>query len=623
MRIVCGSVLAVAANAAAFADFVDVTISESGTTQFEAGSSHGFILNNASGAVTLESSGGSVEADAVSFTNFNAVANANTTFSGGWWDFGVLAEDVAVTNFFAYPSSAGGRTTTLDNGAVVTNVGCVFLAGASGTDNTLELKGGSSMTVRKMVFGVAQGPQRSKCVVTNGASLHCLGMLTMSEGSARDNETKTTDNLLTVSGEGSSLVVDGTTYLGRDLGYNYNGGLGGSTLEVTDGASADFNGIVMCDAVVHGRLNHVVFSRGAKVNMKSFTCDYHWSSTAKPSSNLVEVLSGAVVTNTGALTMGYNDSNAKSHAGNSIVISNATLVTKAGTWGSSTGFLVAPDMTARLSGADAKLVFTSEPVFMFTEVSKGTFIVENHAIFNWPSGQPYFGMNGNLIGKKFIVRDGAKVTVPNGFKTCSSGHSGSNNVIVVERDGWLAGSGVIAIAGKNCTMEVVDGKVTLGYYLYVGHNGDSANNNGTNGLLRVAGTHPSIRPSWRSSVRNGSKIRIELPESGYDEGYANSTNAVVYVIANGEGFYFDASSSLELTGAEAMLEYHRAHNKKKSEYYLMGDGTPASYILSDEKMAEVQATLPDGMTLCRKTAGNREHLILSVKPKWGMSILFR
>jgi hypothetical protein len=79
---------------------------------------------------------------------------------------------------------------------------------------------------------------------------------------------------------------------------------------------------------------------------------------------------------------------------------------------------------------------------------------------------------------------------------------------------------------------------------------------------------------------------------------------------------------LELTGADAMLEYHRAH-KKKAEYYLLGDGTPASYILSDAKMAEVQATLPDGMTLSRKTAGNREHLILSVKPKWGMAIIFK
>ena len=85
---------------------------------------------------------------------------------------------------------------------------------------------------------------------------------------------------------------------------------------------------------------------------------------------------------------------------------------------------------------------------------------------------------------------------------------------------------------------------------------------------------------------------------------------------------FDASSSLELTGANAMLEYHRAH-KKKAEYYLMGDGTPASYILSDAKMAEVQATLPNEMTLYRKTAGNREHLILSVKPKFGMTMIFR
>ena len=619
-RIVSVFAAVVGIVATAMAD--DVTISTAGTRAFEAGGSYGTIRNEASGDVTLVSSGAAVEGAAIAVTNFDAVANAATTFSGGWWDFGVLSATEYPTNFFAYPSSASGRTTALDGGAVVTNVGCAFLAGASGTDNTLEIKGGSQMTVREMVFGKAQSAQRSKCTVSGGSKLHCLGRLSMSEGSARDHERNLTRNELVVHGEDSSLVVDGITYIGRNLGYNYNGGLGGNTLAVSNNATADFNGgIIMDDAVVHGMCNRVVFSDGARVNMASFKADYDWSSTAKPSSNIVEILSGAVVTNTGVFTIGlhYND---KSQTGNSVVISNATLVTKPGKYGSSTGFLCGPHMTARLSGPDAKLEFTTFPEFFFTESAYGTFIVENGAKFNY--GKPYFAMNNSICGHRFIVRSGATATVANGFRPCSDKFSGSNNLIRVENDGYLKGSGVIGVVGKSNTMEVVEGKVYTGYYMYVGQaregDGTIAANSGSNCLLHVEGRHPSVRINWAAYVYNGSTVRIALPKEGYEEGHAVSTNAVVYVIAVGQGMSFDDSCKLELTGAEEMLKYHRAH-KMKADYYLLGDGTPASYILSDDQLEAVQATLPSEMTIYRKTVSNREHVILSVRPKWGTNIV--
>ena len=206
--------------ATAFCDQEDITISEPGTTTFTAGSAYGALRNEASGEVTLASSGAATESDAISFTNFDAVAGASTTFSGGWWDFGADSLTEYPTNFFSSSSTLSNRTTTFDNGAVVTNVGCAYLAGASGTDNALNLKGASSLTLTKLVFGLAQKPQRSSCRITEGSSLHCLNHLSMSEGSARDNVTKLTGNELVVSGEGSSLRVDGITYLGRDLGYN-------------------------------------------------------------------------------------------------------------------------------------------------------------------------------------------------------------------------------------------------------------------------------------------------------------------------------------------------------------------------------------------------------------------
>ena len=85
--------------------------------------------------------------------------------------------------------TAGGSIAehALADGAVVTNVGTVYLAGGSGTDNTLEITDGSSMTVGKMFFGSSVSAQRSKCLVSGGSSLHCLGVLSMTEASSRSS----------------------------------------------------------------------------------------------------------------------------------------------------------------------------------------------------------------------------------------------------------------------------------------------------------------------------------------------------------------------------------------------------------------------------------------------------
>ena len=597
------------------------SVDNSGTITLPAPSSYGLLVNTAPECVFDQTADSASAENAHSFTGFQSYRGSETFFKGGWWDFG--ATD-ATTNFFGEADGFSNRRTEFSDGAVVTNVGSVCLAGASGTDNALELKGGASMTLRDLVFGKAQSAQRSTCRVTGGSTLHCLGNISMSEGSARDHERNRTGNELVVSGEGSGLVVDGVTYLGRNLGYNYNGGLGGNTLAVSNNATAYFNGGIMGnDAIVHGMFNHVVFSDGARVNMTSFKMDNNYSTTGKPSSNLVEILSGAVVTNTGEFTFGYGDSSWASRAGNEIVISNATLVTKPGKYGTSTGFLCGHRMTARLSGPDANLKFTTFPEFFFGERAPSTFIVENEAKFKYD--KEYFAMNGTVCGHRFIVRSGATVTAKNGFKTCSYGNVGSNNVIRVESDGFLNGEGVIAVVGKSNTMEVVEGKVYAGYYLYVGQTRDGNNNivagSGTNCLLHIAGTHPSVRCNWTALVSNGSTVRIALPEEGYDEGHAVSTNAVFHVISAGQGMGFDNSSTLELTGVEAMLKYHRAH-KKKADYYLLHDGTPASYIFSDERLADIQATLPSEMAIFRKTSGNNEYVILSVRPMWGTTIVF-
>ncbi|MBQ2631050.1 MAG: hypothetical protein IJG13_15355, partial [Kiritimatiellae bacterium] len=145
-------------------------VDKSATITLAAPSSYGLLVNTAPECVFDQTGDSASSENAHSFTGFQSYRGSGTFFKGGWWDFGAVD---ATTNFFGAADGFSHRRTEFSDGAVVTNVGCVFLAGASGTDNTLELKGGSSMTVRTMVFGMAQGSQRSKCVVTNGASLHC------------------------------------------------------------------------------------------------------------------------------------------------------------------------------------------------------------------------------------------------------------------------------------------------------------------------------------------------------------------------------------------------------------------------------------------------------------------
>ncbi len=615
------------AGSSVFADVADVTITASGTRQFSPGDEYGKLKNEASGEVTLTSSGGAVEGDAISFTNFDAVANANTTFNGGWWDFGVLAADVAVTNFFAYPSSAGGRTTTLDNGAVVTNVGCVYLAGSSGTDNKLELKGASSMTMRQMFFGSSTSAQRSKCVVSGGSSLHCLGMVSMSETSARDRGKNLSGNEFTVMGEGTHLQVDGTLCLGRTITADgVNGSIGGNTFSVTDGAVADLHGVSVAASNVHGMKNHVVFGRNSRVNMTSFNVNSANSTVGPPKyfgSNTIEVVDGAVVTNTGNFGFGYyqngSPGNNKSNCGNLLVVSNATFVTKGGLINDYAYLFRCSYGTIRLSGESAKLGLTGGVTFFMTG-HDNVFVVENGATYNMPNDNISYSLltSNNTI----VARGGGRINLPNGFRMGTNNGYGKEHALVAKDGGTIAAAGALYFSGTNSRAEVDDGTIMAnGNDFIIGQCSTTAGS-GTNCVLEISGSHPYVFADWNVQVLNGSRIVINLPAAGYDEGYAVSTNAVVMngTTSTKSILFDDTSSTLVLNGAAKMLERHR-ELKKKAEYVLLC--ARKSVQLSDDKLAALQATLPSEMSLFKRTKNNRAELILSVKPKFGMTMIFR
>ena len=602
------------------------TVDNSGTITLPAPSSYGLLVNMAPECV-FDQTGDSASAEnAHSFTGFQSYVGSGTFFRGGWWDFG--ASD-ATTNFFGAADGFSNRRTEFSDGAVVTNVGSVYLAGSSGTDNTLEMKGGSSMTLRQLFFGRSTSAQRSKCIVSGGSKLHCLGMVSMTEASARDRGKTLSGNEFTVTGEGSHLEIDGTLHLGRLIpGDTVNASLGGNTFAVTDGATADLHALSVGTGNVHGMKNRVVFGRNARVTMTGFSVSSSSSTVGPPNyfgSNTIEIVDGAVVTNTGNFNFGYyyssNSGQNKSNCGNTLVISNATFVTKAGAALSSTYFIMGVQSSVRLSGVGASLKFTGgNPTFFFNGY-ESVFSVENGAKFTYPNNNMTY--TSSLRDMTLAARSGGSLTLPNGFRRGDNSGLGTRHGLIAEDGGTITASGALYVSGTDGWAEVNDGSlVASGNNLQVGRVSETGGT-GTNCELRISGTHPKVSADWHLMVLNGSRIVINLPASGYDEGYAVSTNAVVWgghKSNSDKGIIFDSTSStLVLNGAEEMLARHR-ELKKKAEYVLLS--ARSSVQLADEKLEALQAALPSEMSLFKRTKNYRNELVLSVKPMLGTLIVF-
>ena len=370
--------------------------------------------------------------------------------------------------------------------------------------------------------------------------------------------------------------------------------------------------------------NRVVFGRNSRVNMTSFGVNSATSTVEPPSyfgSNTIEIVDGAVVTNTGNFNFGHYDLGSpginRSNCGNTLLISNATFVTKGGSYNNVTYFFRGIQSTARLLGPDAKLTLTGGATIFFNGY-ENTFSVENGARFAYPNNN----MTYTLVGHDNVLaaRSGGVLTLPNGFRTGSNAGAGTRNGIVAEGGGKIVCSGELSICGTDGRAEVDDGSILAsGNHLYVGQRSETAGS-GTNCVLEISGTRPRVYADWRVNVCNGSRIVINLPAVGYDEGYAVSTNAVVMNGVPDMSIVFDGTSStLELNGAIAMLENHR-ELKKKAEYVLLS--ACHNIVLADEKLEAINAGLPSEMQLFKRTKNNRAELVLGVKPKHGMIFLF-
>lgn len=84
-RLVTASAMA-GLSAAAFGD--DLTITEAGTRTLDVPATYGALVNQVSSGDVVFSQAEPDESAALSFTSFDAVGGARTSFSKGWWSWG-------------------------------------------------------------------------------------------------------------------------------------------------------------------------------------------------------------------------------------------------------------------------------------------------------------------------------------------------------------------------------------------------------------------------------------------------------------------------------------------------------------------------------------------------------
>ena len=298
-------------------------VTESGVRTLNAPSTYSQLVNFAPECV-FDQTGDSASAEnAHSFTGFSAYDGAGTFFKGGWWDFG--ATD-ATANFFGAADKFSNRRTELSDGAVVTNVGSVYIGGSEGSGNTMLLKGASEFHAGRMIVGNSSAAgQKSKLWITDGSLLSVTGMVSMSEYSSSTDSKRLSGNEVVVSNANSRLK-SGAFHI-EWLQSSYNGGIGGNSFVVTDGGSAEVKSLSIGSAVHHGVSNRVEVSKGGFLKTGGIQWAYSASTDAvNPNYDRFEVLNGGVVTNTGDFVMGAYRSY---RCGNlCLVVSNGTFYTK-------------------------------------------------------------------------------------------------------------------------------------------------------------------------------------------------------------------------------------------------------------------------------------------------------
>lgn len=464
------------------------------------------------------------EANALSFTGFEGVANSTTLFYGGWWDFGGGNFPTNVAN---------DRTITIGQGAVVTNV-----AGMPQTSeyyrNKFNMLGASRFYVGGDVvldYGGTTLNHSNQLYVAEGSSFVVGGDIVMGNKAATSIWSPRLGTSMNVAGPGSLVKAKNL------MMPKVSNSPGDCRTVVTDRAVLDVENEIVLGNGSHNFGNRLYVMDGGAVtaatvnvgvgnfiNDRGLYSDYE-----------VHVLNGGILRADTAFNVGVSSSAGTGPSGVKIVVSNGIF------------------SVAKLRPFGLGTCNTNNEVRVSGHLSR--FEVDD------VSDVSLFGMAG---GNMFIVENGAKIDFP--WNTCSCDSSsangtvlvtGANTVLTLKDSFGLSGSAdnPTATTGFTNRLCIADGGIVTGAFVRVsGDAGTLSVSNGTllvssascaevdvepavadypaltaglnfrygglskNCVVRLSGSCPRIVCVGGASadLRGSTKLVFDIPETGYD-----------------------------------------------------------------------------------------------------------
>lgn len=465
-------------------------------------------------------------ADFRPLVNVKSPGNTNW-FKGGWFDFknGEIHFDKNYTDGYA---NANNQCLVLTDGAMVTNVARMTLYGTASTGSKVLVDDSSLYVSGSITLSGYGQASASEMLVSNGGLFHLGDRLILTDGIASENRKSTayfTTNRLVVAGAGSRfiglgsptvstggngdyiLVTDGAYFSGKVQFGTGNRMSTNSLMRIEKGARADLPDVRLCASQVDGLMG-----------------------------GRFEILDGAIVSNDNFFVGAYaNGAMAEGAAGCSLLVSNATFVTKylsigQGVCGSNNSVVI--------SGSAAKFDHVPKQASQWTYFAGGKhclFQVENGAVVEWrhQDGWSYSTPVSNCTVR---ITGGAVLKRNGGFHTGSDRtvNSGGNSIEILD-GGKLDVSGKVQISGDGCSVVVSNGTLSA-KELVIGAENPIGSITG-NGLAVIAGTNPKISvTNGTFSVINSSTLRYDLSDGIY------SASDHVPVVVNGAATFEDGCS---------------------------------------------------------------------------------
>ena len=493
----------------------------------------------------------------VSFSGFRPLVNVTSPghtnwFKGGWFDF-KNREIRFDRNYDDGWANANNQCLVLTDGAMVTNVSSMTLYGTASTGTKVLVDGSSLYVATNTTLSGYGQASASEILVSGGGLFHLGGRLILTDGIASNSRKSTayfTTNRLVVAGDGSRfiglgsptvstggngdyiLVTDGAYFSGKVYFGTGNRMSTNSLMRIEKGARADLPDVRLCASQVDGLMG-----------------------------GRFEILDGAIVSNDNFFVGAYaNGAMANGAAGCSLLVSNATFVTKhlsigQGVCGSNNSVVI--------SGSAAKFEHVATQASQYTYFAGGKhclFQVENGAVVEWRY-QNGWSYNTPVSNCTVRITGGAVLKRNGGFHTGSDRNvnSGGNSIEILD-GGKLDVSGKVQISGYGCSVVVSNGTLTA-KELVVGAENPTGSITG-NGLAVIAGVSPKINvTNGTFSVINSSTLRYDLSDGMYSasghvpvevKGAATFEDGCSIVIENADAARTGASGPVTLLKADSI-----------------------------------------------------------------------